>query len=80
MKARLTNSRYLISHIPGEGHKLMKFSTILCRGCRVRDTPGVKYRIIRGAKGYTLKGVLSRVKGRSKYGTKKSCKSNKKKC
>ena len=51
---------------------LQKFSNVLCRGCRVRDTPGIKYRVVRGAKRYHLKGILSRVKGRSKYGTKKT--------
>jgi len=70
-KVLLTNKKYIIAHIPGEGHSLQKFSTVLCRGCRVRDTPGIKYRIIRGAKKYHLKGILSRTKGRSKYGTKK---------
>jgi small subunit ribosomal protein S12 len=56
----------------------MKFSSILCRGCRVRDTPGIKYRVIRGAYGYNLKSVLSRLKSRSKYGTKKYIKQGKK--
>lgn len=69
-KILLTNKKKIIAHIPGEGHSLQKFSTVLCRGCRVRDTPGIKYRVIRGAKKYHLKGILSRIKGRSKYGTK----------
>ena len=69
-KILLTTNKNIIAHIPGEGHTLQKFSTVLCRGCRVRDTPGIKYRVIRGAKKYHLKGILSRVKGRSKYGTK----------
>jgi small subunit ribosomal protein S12 len=71
VKVRLSSNKKLIAHIPGEGHRLMKFSSVLCRGCRVRDTPGIKYRIIRGALNYSLKGILSRVKGRSKYGAKK---------
>lgn len=78
-KARLSNKKLLIAHIPGEGHKLMKFSSVLFRGCRVRDTPGIKYRAIRGVKKYALKGIASKVKGRSKYGTKKSLKIDKKK-
>ena len=53
-------------HIPGEGHTLQQHSTILIRGCRVRDLPGVNYRGIRGK--YDLKGVLDRKQGRSKYG------------
>jgi|688.fasta_scaffold100689_2 small subunit ribosomal protein S12 len=69
-KILLSTKKQIIAHIPGEGHSLQKFSTVLCRGCRVRDTPGIKYRVIRGAKKYHLKGILSRVKGRSKYGTK----------
>jgi len=71
VKIRLSNNKKIIAHIPGEGHKLMKFSSVLCRGCRVRDTPGIKYRVIRGAYGYSLKCVVKRIKGRSKYGTKK---------
>ena len=69
-KIFLTTKKNSIAHIPGEGHTLQKFSTVLCRGCRVRDTPGIKYRVIRGARKYHLKGIVSRVTGRSKYGTK----------
>ena len=79
VKAKLSNNKNLIAHIPGEGHKLMKFSKILCRGCRVRDTPGIKYRVIRGAYSYALRGIAARVKGRSKYGTKQCIKLKKKK-
>jgi small subunit ribosomal protein S12 len=53
-------------HIPGEGHNLQQHSTILIRGCRVRDLPGVNYRGIRGA--FDLQGVITRRNGRSKYG------------
>ena len=70
-KIILTKGKTLIAHIPGEGHNLQKFSTVLCRGSRVRDTPGIKYRVVRGVKKYHLKGILSRIRGRSKYGTKK---------
>lgn len=58
VKVKLSNNKNLIAHIPGEGHKLMKFSSVLCRGCRVRDTPGIKYRVIRGAYGYNLKCIF----------------------
>lgn len=68
-KIKLCNNSKIIAHIPGEGHRLMKFSYVLCRGCRLRDTPGIKYRIIGGAKGYNLKCIVLRRKGRSKYGT-----------
>lgn len=71
VKAKLSNLRNVRAHIPGEGHKLMKFSYVLFRGCRVRDMPGIKYRVIRNAYGYSLKCVMHRVKGRSKYGTKR---------
>ena len=69
-KILLTTKKNAIAHIPGEGHTLQKFSTVLCRGCRVRDTPGIKFRVIRGAKKYHLKGIINRITGRSKYGTK----------
>lgn len=58
VKAKLSNSRTLIAHIPGEGHKLLKFASVLFRGCRVRDTPGVKYRALRGVYGFNLKGLV----------------------
>ena len=68
----LSNGKKINCHIPGTGgHNLQKFSTVLCRGCRVRDTPGIKYRVIRGVQKYHLKGILARRKGRSKYGTKR---------
>lgn len=78
-KVLLTNKKQIIVHIPGEGHNLQKFSTVLCRGSRVRDTPGIKYRVIRGVQKYHLKGILTRLRGRSKYGTKKLKKLNGKK-
>lgn len=74
---KLSNNKKIRAHIPGIGHNLSKFSSVLSRGCRVRDCPGIKYRVIRGANKYSLKAVLSRVKGRSKYGTKHYLKKNK---
>jgi hypothetical protein len=56
-------------HKDKEGHKLMRFSSVLFRGCRVRDTPGILYRVMRGIYGYNLRTVVHRKKGRSKYGT-----------
>jgi len=61
--------RKTFSHIPGIKHNLQKFSTVLIRGGRAKDLPGVKYRIIRGV--FDLKNVYNRFKGRSKYGIKK---------
>ena len=57
-------------HIPGEGHNLQEHSVVLIRGGRVKDLPGVRYHIIRGA--LDTEGVTDRNRGRSKYGTKKS--------
>ena len=69
-KIRLTNSMDVIAYIPGEGHNLQEHSMVLIRGGRVKDLPGVKYRVIRGK--LDLQGVLNRKTSRSKYGTKKN--------
>ena len=69
-KVRLTNSREVISYIPGEGHNLQEHSVVLIRGGRVKDLPGVRYHIIRGA--LDAQGVSNRKRGRSKYGTRKA--------
>uniref|UniRef100_UPI00300245C8 ribosomal protein S12 n=1 Tax=Prototheca cerasi TaxID=2509258 RepID=UPI00300245C8 len=58
----------IIARIPGIGHSLQEHATVLIRGGRVRDLPGVRYQIIRGAK--DVKGVTERKTSRSKYGTK----------
>ena len=68
-KIRLTNSVEVIAYIPGEGHNLQEHSVVLIRGGRVKDLPGVKYKVIRGV--LDLQGVLNRKQARSKYGTKK---------
>ena len=68
-KIRLTNFAEIIASIPGEGHNLQEHSVVLVRGGRVKDLPGVKYKIIRGI--LDLQGVITRKQGRSKYGTKK---------
>ena len=68
-KIRLTNSIEVIASIPGEGHSLQEHSMVLIRGGRVKDLPGVKYRVIRGI--LDLQGIAQRSKSRSKYGTKK---------
>jgi small subunit ribosomal protein S12 len=57
------------AYIPGEGHNLQEHSVVLIRGGRVKDLPGVRYHIIRGA--LDTDGVSDRSRGRSKYGTKK---------
>jgi small subunit ribosomal protein S12 len=68
-KVRLSNGREIIAYIPGEGHNLQEHLTVLVRGGRVRDLPGVRYHIIRGKLDAT--GVEARRQGRSKYGAKR---------
>ena len=68
-KVRLTNSTEIIAYIPGEGHNLQEHSIVLLRGGRVKDLPGVRYHIIRGA--LDTAGVNDRKNSRSKYGTKR---------
>ena len=68
-RVRLTNSLEVTSYIPGEGHNLQEHAVVLVRGGRVKDLPGVRYHIVRGALDAT--GVPNRKKSRSKYGTKK---------
>ena len=68
-KVRLSTGKYIISYIPGEGHNLQEHSVVLVRGGRVKDLPGVKFKIIRGK--FDLLGVLNRKKSRSVYGAKK---------
>ena len=68
-KIQLSNKKQVFAHIPGEGHNLHPFSVVLIRGGNVKDLPSVRYRIIRGV--LDLEPVYTRVKGRSKYGTKK---------
>ena len=69
-RVRLTNKQEGTVYIPGEGHNLQEHSSVLIRGGRVRDLPGVRYHIIRGA--LDTAGVAKRGQSRSKYGTKKS--------
>lgn len=59
----------IMAYIPGEGHNLQEYSTVLMRGGRVKDLPGIKYSLIRGK--LDLSGITSRKTSRSKYGTKK---------
>ncbi|MBN1799081.1 MAG: 30S ribosomal protein S12 [Spirochaetales bacterium] len=68
-RVRLVNGIEVTAYIPGIGHNLQEHSVVLIRGGRVKDLPGVRYHIVRGAKD-TL-GVEDRKKSRSKYGTKK---------
>ena len=69
-RVRLSNGMEITAYIPGEGHNLQEHSIVLIRGGRVKDLPGVRYHIVRGA--LDTAGVNNRKKSRSKYGTKKS--------
>ncbi len=68
-RVRLTNGMEVTAYIPGVGHNLQEHSIVLIRGGRIKDIPGVKYHIIRGA--LDSVGVDGRRRSRSKYGTKK---------
>ncbi|MGH2575214.1 MAG: 30S ribosomal protein S12 [Ignavibacteria bacterium] len=68
-RVRLTNGIEVTAYIPGEGHNLQEHSIVLIRGGRVKDLPGVRYHIVRGA--VDSSGVSDRKKARSKYGAKK---------
>jgi len=69
-RVRLSNRREVTAYIPGEGHNLQEHSVVLVRGGRVKDMPGIKYKIVRGA--LDCAGVATRQQSRSKYGTKKA--------
>ncbi len=69
-RVRLTNGMEVTAYIPGEGHELQEHSVVLIRGGRVKDLPGVRYHIIRGA--LDASGVANRHQGRSKYGAKRT--------
>jgi small subunit ribosomal protein S12 len=68
-RVRLSNGNEVTAYIPGEGHNLQEHSIVLVRGGRVKDLPGVKYHIVRGA--LDAAGVEGRRQGRSKYGAKR---------
>ena len=68
-RVKLTNGYEVTSYIPGIGHNLQEHSVVLIRGGRVKDLPGVRYHIIRGA--LDAQGVANRLQARSKYGAKR---------
>ncbi|MDR1665514.1 MAG: 30S ribosomal protein S12 [Puniceicoccales bacterium] len=68
-KVRLTNGMEIIAYIPDEGHNLQEHSIVLVRGGRVKDLPGVRYHVVRGA--LDAQGVEKRRRSRSKYGVQK---------
>ncbi len=69
-RVRLTNGIEVTAYVPGEGHNLQEHSIVLIRGGRIKDLPGVRYKVVRGA--LDTAGVEVRAQSRSKYGTKKS--------
>jgi small subunit ribosomal protein S12 len=68
-RVRLTTGTEVTAYIPGEGHNLQEHSVVLVRGGRVKDLPGVRYHVVRGA--LDAAGTDNRKQGRSKYGTKR---------
>jgi len=68
-RVRLTNGMEVTAYIPGIGHNLQEHSIVMLRGGRVKDLPGVRYHIVRGV--LDTAGIEGRLRGRSKYGTKK---------
>ena len=68
-RVKLSNGTEVTAYIPGEGHNLQEHSVVLVRGGRVKDLPGVRYKVIRAA--LDASGVADRKQGRSKYGAKK---------
>jgi small subunit ribosomal protein S12 len=68
-RVRLTNGVEVTSYIPGIGHNLQEHSVVLVRGGRVKDLPGVRYKVVRGT--LDTAGVQNRLQSRSKYGAKK---------
>ncbi len=68
-RVRLTSGIEVTAYIPGEGHNLQEHSIVLVRGGRVKDLPGVRYKVIRGS--LDASGVSARKQARSRYGTKK---------
>ena len=69
-RVKLSNGMEVTSYIPGEGHNLQEHSVVLVRGGRVKDLPGVRYKVVRGT--LDAAGVSDRKKARSQYGVKKS--------
>ena len=72
VRLRLSNNKIILAYIPGEGHKLQEYSSVIIRGGRVKDLPGIKYKLVRGKLDFL--GIKNRKKSRSKYGTKRIAK------
>jgi small subunit ribosomal protein S12 len=70
-RVRLNDGLIVTAAIPGQGHNLQKYSVVLIRGGRIRDVPGVRYKLIRGKYDLDLNETILRSNARSKYGIKK---------
>jgi small subunit ribosomal protein S12 len=68
VRVRLSNNKQITAYIPGQGYSIQKFSVVLVRGGRVKDIPGIKYKLIRGKFDFGISESFLRVKRRSKYG------------
>jgi len=68
-RVRLSNKQEITAYIPGEGHELAEHSIVMVRGGRVKDLPGVRYKVVRGK--FDTTAVVGRQSARSKYGAKK---------
>lgn len=69
VRLRLSNEKIISAYVPGEGHSLQEYSLVMIRGGRVKDLPGIKYKLVRGK--LDFEGLKLRKTSRSKYGTKK---------
>lgn len=68
VRLRLSNDKIITAYIPGQGHNLQKYSTVLVRGGRVKDIPGLRYKLIKGKYDFSYEEKIKRVNSRSKYG------------
>jgi small subunit ribosomal protein S12 len=68
VRIKLSNNKQITAYIPGQGYNIQKYSVVLVRGGRVKDLPGIKYKLIRGKYDFTIAETIVRVRRRSKYG------------
>jgi small subunit ribosomal protein S12 len=71
VRVKLSNNKLITAYIPGQGYTLQKYSVVLVRGGRVKDLPGIKYKLIRGKFDFGINETFVRVRRRSKYGINK---------
>jgi small subunit ribosomal protein S12 len=71
VRIKLSNNKQITAYIPGQGYNLQKYSVVLVRGGRVKDIPGIKYKLIRGKYDFSIAESFIRVSRRSKYGISK---------